>query len=284
LWIALILTALAAYILGMGMPPAAVYLTLAILVIPALIKMGITTMASHMFAFYFGAIAAITPPVAMAAFAGAALSGGNPAKTGYIAMRIGIASYVIPFIFAYCPELLFDGPYHQIILAFCTATIGAICLAAGVEGWLFQRCTYFQRALLLAAALLLIKPGIYTDLMGLAFFGLVIFMQKGLKKGREAAAELSFEPGPTFAPETGNPLSFQVQPAEKTLDPPRAARVRPSGWKGWILFLPVVFTAFWLTYKGVHFTYYWLFLVITAALSFTLVLGYTFFMKPKNSN
>jgi len=284
LWIALILTAVAAYILGMGMPPAAVYLTLAILVIPALIKMGITTMASHMFAFYFGAIAAITPPVAMAAFAGAALSGGNPAKTGYIAMRIGIASYVIPFIFAYCPELLFDGPYHQIILAFCTATIGAICLAAGVEGWLFQRCTYFQRALLLAAALLLIKPGIYTDLMGLAFFGLVIFMQKGLKKGREAAAELSFEPGPTFAPETGNPLSFQVQTAEKTLDPPRAGRVRSSGWKGWILFLPVVFTAFWLTYKGVHFTYYWLFLVITAALSFTLVLGYTFFMKPKNSN
>ena len=166
LWIALILTAVAAYILGMGMPPAAVYLTLAILVIPALIKMGITNMAAHMFAFYFGAIAAITPPVAMAAFAGVALSGGNPAKTGYIAMRIGIASYVIPFIFVYCPELLFDGPYHQIILAFCTATIGAICLAAGVEGWLFQRCTYFQRALLLAAALLLIKPGIYTDLKG----------------------------------------------------------------------------------------------------------------------
>ncbi|MBI5969403.1 MAG: TRAP transporter permease [Deltaproteobacteria bacterium] len=282
LWAALLLTAVAAYILGMGMPPAAVYLTLAILVIPALIKMGISTMASHMFAFYFGIIAAITPPVAMAAFAGAALSGGNPARTGYIAMRIGIASYIIPFIFAYCPELLFQGPYHQILLAFCTATIGAISLAAGVEGWLFYRCTYFQRALMLAAALLLIKPGIITDLLGLALFGSVILMQKGWKKSREEAPGLSWEPGLNLSPETILPSPPERSSGKPGGLSPASGGSRSETWKGWILFLTCMIVAFLLTYKGIHFTRYWLFLAILAGLSFMLVVGHGLLMKTRN--
>jgi len=274
LWLALLLAALAAYILGMGMPPAAVYLTLAILVIPALIKMGIATMASHMFAFYFGAIAAITPPVAMAAFAGAALSGGNPAKTGYIAMRIGIASYIIPFIFAYCPELLFKGSYAEILLAFFTASIGAVSLAAGVEGWLFQRCNFFQRGLLLAAALLLIKPGIITDTIGVVLFGVVCLMQKGWRKGLEAAPEIFLDKGLNiavdpiiFQPSQGGPAQTEAHLSDLS------SGSRPQSGKGWIFLIAVLAIVFWITYTGMHFTHYWLFLVILGGLSFALVLG-----------
>jgi TRAP transporter 4TM/12TM fusion protein len=278
LLLALLLTALAAYILGMGMPPAAVYLTLAILVIPALIKMGIATMASHMFAFYFGAIAAITPPVAMAAFAGAALSGGNPSRTGYIAMRIGIASYIIPFIFSYCPELLFQGTYPQILLAFFTASIGAVCLAAGVEGWLFQKCNPLQRGFLLAAALLLIKPGIVTDLIGLALFGSVFFMQRGWRK----APAISFDP--LMNPVLETSASFpNPSPGNPSGHPLSAGKERPGSRILWFLFLAVTLIAFLLTYTGLHFTRYWLFLAILGVLSFTVVLGCIYFRRPKKS-
>lgn len=284
LWLGLVLTAMASYILGMGMPPAAVYLTLAVLVIPALIKMGVTTMASHMFAFYFGSIAAITPPVAMAAFAGAAISGGNAAQTGFTAMRIGIASYIIPFMFVYSPELLFEGPYSAILLAMLTAIIGVVCLAGAMEGWLFRRCTFLQRGLLLGAAISLIKPGIITDLIGLLLLGLVILMQRGLRKEGERSPAISSDAGSPLAPE-----SLGLDPTGKVLSSShhRAPSSSPvqgkiQTWKGWSLLMAAVFIAFGVTYTGMHFTRYWLFLVLLGFLSFTLVIGYTRLLKKKD--
>lgn len=270
-------SALASYILGMGMPPAAVYITLAVLVIPALIKMGMATMAAHMFAFYFGSIAAITPPVAMAAFAGAAISGGNPAKTGYIAMRIGIASYIIPFMFAYSPELLFEGPLATVLLATGTAIVGVICLAAAIEGWFFQPCNNLEKGLLFVAAITLIKPGITTDLIGLFLFVLVILSQKlrGKEKSKRAiiaarakisSSDLSFNINLSSESSSAAPLPISLGGWLKT-------------WKAWLPLVASVLTCFGMTYMGIHFTRYWIFLGILGFLSFFMVLYYIHLLK-----
>jgi TRAP transporter 4TM/12TM fusion protein len=279
MWVGLALTALATYVLGMGMPPAAVYLTLVILVIPALIKMGVITIASHMFAFYFGSIAAITPPVAMAAFAGAAISGGNPSKTGYIAMRIGIASYIIPFMFAYAPELLFEGPLPSVLLALGTAIVGIICLAAAMEGWFFRPCNLIERILLLGAALTLIKPGIYTDLVGVFLFGLAMLLQKvWVERKRRGTVFPLEEKGPLIrdagevhsSPEIPFPAAADLSPSPKS---------QLTNWKAWGPFVAAVVVPFWMAYTGIHFTRYWFFLVTLGSLSFFLVIYYERMMR-----
>jgi len=285
LWLALLLTAMASYVLGMGMPPAAVYLTLAILVIPALIKLGIATMASHMFAFYFGSIAAITPPVAMAAFAGAAISGGEPTRTGFLAMRIGIASYIIPFMFVYSPVLLFEGSYPEILLALFTAILGVICLAGAMEGWLMRECNFLQRGCLLAAALSLINPGVVTDLVGLILFSSVIFMQRGWKKASPIAAPITMDRIPN-----GPSAIMSVPPFQERIPEghPGSSSSLPKGaspsWKEWIFFILAIGFTFWITYRGMHFTRFWLFLVILSGCSFALVIVYCFLMTKKHSS
>lgn len=283
LWLALILTALASYVLGMGMPPAAVYLTLAILVIPALIKLGIVTMASHMFAFYFGSIAAITPPVAMAAFAGAAVAGGEPTRTGFLAMRIGIASYIIPFMFVYSPVLLFEGSYTDVFLALFSAVIGVICLAGAMEGWLIRECSLLQRGLLLGASISLINPGFFTDMVGLILFGSVILMQRGWRKEtRVAPAFSSGKTPPASAPPT------QPSPPQEMVPASRSGRLvlpsgkKPRSWIEWMIFVGSVFIVFWITHTGMHFYRYWLFLTILGFLSFALLIGSTRLLRRKD--
>jgi TRAP transporter 4TM/12TM fusion protein len=184
---ALLFTMIAGIILGMGLPTTAAYIVMAALLVPGLIKLGIVPIAAHMFAFYYAIISAITPPVALAVYAGAGLAGSNIWKTGLAAVRIGAPGFVIPFMFAYEPSLLFVGSLWEILSTFITATIGVIMLAGGLIGWFIWKTNIWDRLFLVSGAILLIKPGIYTDIVGLIFLGIVIALQKARKK-KDAAA------------------------------------------------------------------------------------------------
>ena len=184
---ALLFTMIAGIILGMGLPTTAAYIVMAALLVPGLIKLGIVPIAAHMFAFYYAIISAITPPVALAVYAGAGLAGSNIWKTGLAAVRIGAPGFIIPFMFAYEPSLLFVGSTWEILSSFISASIGVIMLAGGLIGWFVWKTNIVERLLLVAGAVLLIKPGIYTDIVGLLFLGIVIGLQRARKKKAAAA-------------------------------------------------------------------------------------------------
>jgi len=158
------------------------------LLIPAIIKLGVIKPAAHMFAFYFAILSAITPPVALAVFAAAGLAKSNIWRTGWAAMRVGAAGFIVPFMFVYEPALLMIGDWPSIIHASITATAGCLLLAAGLAGYLIGPAPHWQRALLIAASLLLIKPGLETDLAGAALAGIVIFVQLAARKAATAKA------------------------------------------------------------------------------------------------
>ncbi|MGQ9676139.1 MAG: TRAP transporter permease [Chloroflexota bacterium] len=174
----LVLVALVSLVLGMGLPTVAVYVTLAAFMVPCLIQMGIVPIAAHMFAFYFGVIALITPPVCAAAFAAAGIAGDNPMRVGFTAVRVGVAAYIVPFMFVYGPGLLMEGPPLGIALNLVTACIGVMCLAGGVQGWLLRRASYHERLILLAAAMALIDPGLVTDLVGLSLVTVAVLLHR----------------------------------------------------------------------------------------------------------
>ncbi len=184
---ALLFTMIAGIILGMGLPTTAAYIVMAALLVPGLIKLGIVPIAAHMFAFYYAIISAITPPVALAVYAGAGLAGSNMWKTGLAAVRIGAPGFIIPFMFVYEPSLLFVGSLWEILSTFITATIGVVMLAAGLIGWFIRETNVVERLLLVAGAILLIKPGIYTDIMGVVLLLVVIILQKARQKKDRAA-------------------------------------------------------------------------------------------------
>jgi TRAP transporter 4TM/12TM fusion protein len=179
--LALVLCAIAALILGCGMPPTAVYIILASLAIPATatalkpINTVNPELAAHFFAFHFATIAAITPPVALAAYAAASVSGADPFKTGFTACRIGLIGFVVPFMFAYSPSLLFEGSAFDIVSAAVTATVGVTFIAAATQGYLFRPFRMWARIVFLAGGLLLVKPGLQTDVVGFGL-GLVAFL------------------------------------------------------------------------------------------------------------
>ena len=132
----LMLTGLAAILLGMGITTTAVYITVAALIVPSLIEIGVNPMAAHLFAFYYGVVSTITPPVALASFAAAAIAGSPPMATAFESARIGVAKYLVPFIFVYNPSLLFQGPLWLTIWSAIAATIGVWALSVALEGWL----------------------------------------------------------------------------------------------------------------------------------------------------
>jgi len=182
LFLALLLTAMAGIVLGMGMPTTPAYIVMVALLVPALVKLGATIPAAHMFAFYFAILSAITPPVALAVFAAAGLAKANIWDTGWAAMRAAAPAYIVPFMFVYEPSLLMEGPWSSITSSVLSASIGVVCLASSLFGWFFGVAPMWQRAVLLGAAMFLIKPGGYTDLVG---FGLIItlyFVQKTLAR------------------------------------------------------------------------------------------------------
>ncbi len=175
---ALIFTMVAGIILGMGLPTTAAYIVQAALLIPALIKLGVPVIAAHLFVFYFAIISAITPPVAMAVYAAAGISGSNIWKTGLAAMKAGATGFIVPFMFVYGPSLLLLGSPMGILTTVFSASIGVVLLSAGLMGWLFKEATLLERALLIGGAICLIKPGLMTDAVGMSLLIIVILLQK----------------------------------------------------------------------------------------------------------
>lgn len=176
LMLALVLTAVTALILGMGLPTTPSYIVVATLLVPAIIRMDVPVIAAHLFAFYFANISGITPPVALAAYTAASLSKADPMKTGYQAFFLGIASYIVPFMFVFNSELLLMGDHiGTTILAVISSGIGVAFLATAVEGFFVKNISILQRIPLIAGALMLIKPGWITDIIGLVL-GLAVIL------------------------------------------------------------------------------------------------------------
>jgi TRAP transporter 4TM/12TM fusion protein len=178
---ALILTMAAGIVLGMGMPTTPAYIVQVALLVPALVRLGIPLEAAHMFAFYFAILSAITPPVALAVYAANSLSGGGLWETGIAAVKLGATGYIIPFMFVFGPALLMIGSWDRILLAAVTATIGVTALAASLHGYFLRPTRWFERFFLFGAALLLIKPGLLTDLAGAVLLGAVLISQQAFK-------------------------------------------------------------------------------------------------------
>ena len=186
LWLALIYTTFAAILLGLSLPTTAVYLTLAIIVAPGLVQMGVPKMAAHMFIFYMGVTSDLTPPTCLSPFAAAAIAGSPPMATAWQAMRLGAVLFIVPFMFVYSPELLMIGSWPDILFAFARAGVGVFCLAAGLQGWLRRRATPLERALLITAGMLLVVPNLTADAGGLVLLALVWTLQS-LRRAPEIA-------------------------------------------------------------------------------------------------
>ena len=177
LLLALVLTAIAGIVLGMGLPTTPAYIVQVALLVPALIKLGVALEAAHMFVFYFAILSAITPPVAITLYAANGLSGAGLWDGGYAAMKLAATGYVIPFMFVYGPSLLLIGDASTVAATCVTALIGVICLAGGLHGYFLKRATFAERIVLIAAAFTLIKPGLVTDLVGVGLIVMVLVVQ-----------------------------------------------------------------------------------------------------------
>src|SRR5215207_8490865 len=177
LLLALVLTAIAGIVLGMGMPTTPAYIVMTALLVPAVIKLGVATPAAHMFAFYFAILSAITPPVALAVYAAAGLAKSDLWATGWAAMKIGAAGFIVPFMFVYEPALLMIGDWPTVIWRFLASCFGIMLLAAGLHGYLLRAAGLWERAVLIAAAFCLVKPDWTTDLIGFALFAAIVALQ-----------------------------------------------------------------------------------------------------------
>ena len=164
---AMVFTMITSLILGMGVPTTANYVITSTIAAPALIQMGVPILAAHMFVFYFGIVADITPPVALAAYAGSGISGGDPLRTGINASKLAIAAFIIPYIFVLSPEILMiDATPMGVIFSCSTAVIGMVGVAAAMGSYFTPRLKFIQRALFFFGGLGLIDPGLYTDIAG----------------------------------------------------------------------------------------------------------------------
>ena len=178
--ILLILAAVSGVIMGMGMTTTSVYIVLGVLVAPALVNMGIPALAAHLFVFYFGILSAITPPVAPASLAAASLTESNPFKLGFEAWKIGLAGYILPFMFIYNPVLLWQGSPAWIFKSFATALIGAFALSVSIEGYINGKVNPLFRVLMFAAAICLVDSGTLTDIAGIIIVaGIWLYQKKG---------------------------------------------------------------------------------------------------------
>ena len=187
LLLALILTAFAGIILGMGLPTTPAYIVQVALLVPALVKLGVYVEAAHMFVLYFACLSAITPPVAITLYASNSISGAKLWSGGIAAVKLAATGYIIPFMFVYGPSLLWIGSWQDILVASTSALIGVSLLAAGLHGYLLRYATWWERLLMVAAAFVLIKPGLVTDLTGLALVLTVVASQRWIPR-REAVA------------------------------------------------------------------------------------------------
>ena len=188
-FIALFFTMLCCIVLGMGVPTTANYCIMASTCAPILITIGIDPMAAHFFVFYFGIVADITPPVALAAYAGSAIAGANPMKTGINATRLAIAAFIVPYVFALNPAMLFiDTGVLEVIQITATSIIGIFGVAAGLSGYLGGKLHWALRILVIVGGLLLIIPGGVTDIIGLVVIVAIFVIQYFLGRKKPAAA------------------------------------------------------------------------------------------------
>lgn len=177
------LTMVVSIILGMGLPTTACYIVAATIAAPSLTKLGVAPLAAHMFVFYFACLSNVTPPVALAAYAGAGIAKTSPSKVGWTAFRLALAGFIIPYIFAYHPVLLFiGGTPGEIVLAIVTSIIGVLALSCSLQNYMFTHTNIIQRIALFAAALVLLMPGVLTDIIGLGVLVGVAFWQKSMKE------------------------------------------------------------------------------------------------------
>ena len=187
---ALAITMVMCIVLGMGVPTTANYVIMASMVAPILMRsLSIPVLAAHMFVFYFGIVADITPPVALAAYAGSAIAKSNPMKTGVTATRLAITAFIVPYIFAFSPEMLIigaDKPWYEIVLLVITAVIGIFMISAGMEGYMIKNMPWWQRIMALAGGLCMVIPGIATDAVGVALIVTLILLQKFTGKKQKA--------------------------------------------------------------------------------------------------
>jgi TRAP-type uncharacterized transport system fused permease subunit len=147
LFLTLLLGMIACLVLGMGLPTTANYIVTSTMIAPALIKMGVFPLAAHLFVFYFGIMADLTPPVCLAAFTGAGIAGGNPSSTGFQATRIALVAYLIPYTFIYTPTILLEKTEWLPLLILVIASIGGvIALAAALQGWMYRNLHFAARA------------------------------------------------------------------------------------------------------------------------------------------
>ena len=187
--VGLVLTMLCCIVLGMGVPTTANYCIMASTCAPILITLGIPKVAAHFFVFYFGIVADITPPVALAAYAGSAIAKSDPMKTGINATKLAIAAFIVPYIFAMNPSmLLMDQGVLAAIQVIITSCLGIFGIAAALEGYIVTRAPWWQRILLAAGGLCLIDPEFMTDVVGVAVIVVVIVLQIVLRKHSKPAA------------------------------------------------------------------------------------------------
>ena len=170
----MVLTMLASTIMGMGLPTSACYIIVAVLIAPAMIKLGVLPMAAHLFAFYYATLSAITPPVALAAYAAAGIAGSPPMITGLQACRFGITGFIVPFMFVYGPALLLEGSWMEILIACVGAVFGVYGVSVAMMGWIFTKVPIWARVLSFAAALMLIYPEFISSILGFAILASIV--------------------------------------------------------------------------------------------------------------
>ena len=186
--IGLVLTMLCCIILGMGVPTTANYCIMAATCAPILVQMGFPVVAAHFFVFYFGIVADITPPVALAAYAGSAIAKSNPMKTGINATKLAIAAFIVPYIFAYSPAMLYEGENITaltVITIALTSLLGLFAVAAGINGYLIKKIPVLFRIILIGGGLCMMIPGPLTDIIGLAGVAVIIAIQYITKKNHD---------------------------------------------------------------------------------------------------
>jgi TRAP transporter 4TM/12TM fusion protein len=180
LFLTVLYTGIAVWILGLAMPVTASYIIAAVITAPAMIKLGIPAYAAHMFIFYYAVLSEVSPPTALSPFAAAAITGGNPYKTTMMAWKYTLPAFVVPFMFTLHPDgvgLLLKGSWGNIIWTSFTAAVGLAALAAGLTGWLMTKTTWIERGLLISGGLVLVYPSLIEDLIGLSLFGLALALQ-----------------------------------------------------------------------------------------------------------
>ncbi len=192
LFLTLVFTMIACLILGMGLPTTANYLVTSTIAAPALVTAGVPLLSAHLFVFYFGIIADLTPPVALAAMAGAGIAGSPPVKTGVQSFKLAAPAYLIPYVFCYAPQITLVGfDFLSGMQASFTAILGVLCLGISIMGWMFTTVPWVQRVPIFAAAFLLIVPGWETDLMGLVLLSVVAVLQWKKVRGQKAKGALT---------------------------------------------------------------------------------------------